>query len=54
MAPYKLRHGLSEDPARPLHGFLEADETFTTAAATQSPVCTKSPDKSLFSPPAKR
>ena len=27
MAP-KLRHGLSEDPSRPVHGFLEADETF--------------------------
>ena len=25
---HKLRHGLSEDPARPLHGFLEADESF--------------------------
>jgi hypothetical protein len=25
---HKLRHGLSEDPARPLCGFLEADETF--------------------------
>src|SRR6202049_3095237 len=25
---HKLRHGLSEDPARPLSGFLEADETF--------------------------
>jgi len=25
---HKLRHGLSEDKARPLHGFLEADETF--------------------------
>src|SRR5260370_34145079 len=24
---HKLRHGLSEDPARPLRGFLEADET---------------------------
>src|SRR6516164_2392831 len=24
----KLRHGLSEDPSRRLHGFLEADETF--------------------------
>jgi transposase len=24
---HKLRHGLSEDPARPLHGLLEADET---------------------------
>jgi hypothetical protein len=25
---HKLRHRLSEDPARPLRGFLEADETF--------------------------
>ena len=25
---HKLRHGLSEDPSRRLHGFLEADETF--------------------------
>jgi hypothetical protein len=25
---HKLRHGLSEDPSRPLHGFLEAYETF--------------------------
>jgi hypothetical protein len=25
---HKLRHGLSKDPARPLRGFLEADETF--------------------------
>jgi transposase-like protein len=25
---HKLRHGLSEDSARPLRGFLEADETF--------------------------
>src|SRR5260370_6484529 len=25
---HKLRHGLSEDPDRPLCGFLEADETF--------------------------
>ena len=25
---HKLRHGLSEDPSRPLRGFLEADETF--------------------------
>jgi hypothetical protein len=24
---HKLRHGLSQDPSRPLHGFLEADET---------------------------
>src|ERR1700745_70433 len=26
---HKLRHGLSEDPARPLRGFLEAGETFS-------------------------
>ena len=25
---HKLRHGLSEDPARPIGGYLEADETF--------------------------
>jgi Transposase zinc-ribbon domain len=25
---HKLRHGLNEDPAHRLHGFLEADETF--------------------------
>ena len=25
---HKLRHGLSEDPTRRLHGFLEADETY--------------------------
>lgn len=25
---HKLRHGLSEDPAHPISGFLEADETF--------------------------
>jgi hypothetical protein len=27
-----LRHGLSEDPSLPLHGFLEADETFMVAS----------------------
>ena len=25
---HKLRHGLSEDEAHPLSGFIEADETF--------------------------
>src|SRR5437763_8741347 len=25
---HKLRRGLNEDPARPLRGFLESDETF--------------------------
>src|SRR5437764_344569 len=29
---HKLRHGLSEDPSRPLHGFLGADETFIGGA----------------------
>jgi hypothetical protein len=28
MMAHNLCHGLSEDPSRPLHGFLEADETF--------------------------
>ena len=46
---HKLRHGLSEDPARPLHGFLEADETFIGGRgdATSPGRSTKNPDKSL-------
>ncbi len=46
---HKLRHGLSEDPARPLHSFLEAEETFIGGRAdTRSRGrSTKSPDKSL-------
>ena len=46
---HKLRHGLSEDPARPLHGFLEADETFIGGRGDPSSRgrSTKSPDKSL-------
>jgi transposase-like protein len=46
---HKLRHGLSEDPARPLHGFLEADETFIGGrrAPTSRGRSTASPDKSL-------
>jgi transposase-like protein len=46
---HKLRHGLSEDPSRPLHGFLEADETFIgTAATRQVPAAARAnPDKSL-------
>ena len=46
---HKLRHGLSEDPARPLRGFLEADETFIGGRGDpDSPGrSTKNPDKSL-------
>ena len=46
---HKLRHGLSEDPARPLRGFLEADETFIGGRGDPgSPGrSTKNPDKSL-------
>ena len=46
---HKLRHGLSEDPARPLHGFLEADETFIggRGAPTSRGRSTAHPDKSL-------
>src|SRR5436853_5227795 len=46
---HKLRHGLSEDPARPLRGFLEADETFIggRGAPTTRGRSTASPDKSL-------
>src|ERR1700740_1234797 len=47
--PHKLRHGLSEDAARPLRGFLEADETFIGGRGDpDSPGrSTKNPDKSL-------
>ena len=46
---HKLRHGLNEDPARPLRGFLEADETFIGGRgdATSRGRSTASPDKSL-------
>ena len=46
---HKLRHGLSEDPARPLHGFLEADETFIGGRGdpTSAGRSTKNPAKSL-------
>jgi hypothetical protein len=46
---HKLRHGLSEDPARPLRGFLEANETFIGGRGDPiSPSrSTKRPDKSL-------
>ena len=46
---HKLRHGLSEDPARPLHGFLEADETFIggRGGPNSRGRSTKNPDKSL-------
>ena len=46
---HKLRHGLSEDPARPLRGFLEADETFIGGRGdpTSRGRSTTNPDKSL-------
>jgi transposase-like protein len=45
----QLRHGRSEDPARPLHGFLEADETFIGGRGdpTSPGRSTANPDKSL-------
>jgi transposase-like protein len=46
---HKLRHGLSEDPARPLRGFLEADETFIGGRGDPKSRgrSTKNPNKSL-------
>jgi len=46
---HKLRHGLSENPTRPLHGLLEADETFIGGRGdpTSPGRSTKNPDKSL-------
>src|ERR1700726_3114777 len=46
---HKLRHGLSEDPSRPLRGFLEADEPFIGARGdpTSRGRSTANPDKSL-------
>lgn len=46
---HKLRHGLSEDPSRPLHGFLEADETFIGGRGNRTSPgrSTKKRDKSL-------
>jgi ISXO2-like transposase domain len=46
---HKLRHRLSEDPSRPLHGFLEADETFIGGRGdpTSPGRSTANPDKSL-------
>lgn len=46
---HKLRHGLSEDPARPLRGFLEADETFVGGRGDPASPgrSTANPDKSL-------
>lgn len=46
---HKLRHGLSEDPGRPLSGFLEADETFIGGRGdpTSPGRSTENPDKSL-------
>jgi hypothetical protein len=46
---HKLRHGLSEGPSRPLHGLLEADETFIGGRGdpTRPGRSTANPDKSL-------
>jgi hypothetical protein len=46
---HKLRHGLSEDPARPLCGLLEADETLIGGRGnpTSRGRSTANPDKSL-------
>jgi transposase-like protein len=46
---HKLRHGLSEEPSRPLHGFLEADETFIGGRGdpTSPGRSTANPGKSL-------
>ena len=46
---HKLRHALSEDPARPLAGLLEADETFIGGRGDPSSPgrSTKNPAKSL-------
>jgi len=44
-----LRHGLSEDPTRPLRGFLEADETFIGGRRDPTSLgrSTANPDKRL-------
>ncbi len=46
---HKLRHALSEDPAHPLSGFLEADESFIGGRGDPSSPgrSTENPDKSL-------
>ncbi|NJO36806.1 MAG: IS1595 family transposase [Rhizobiales bacterium] len=42
---HKLRHGLSEDPAQPLRGYLEADESYAGGRGDPS-----SPGRSLANP----
>jgi hypothetical protein len=46
---HKLCHGLIEDPSRPLHGLLEADETFIGGRGdpTSPGRSAANPDKSL-------
>jgi hypothetical protein len=46
---HKLRHGLSEDPSRPLCGFLKADETLIGGRGdpTSRGRSTANPDRSL-------
>ena len=45
--PHKLSRGLSEDPSRPLHGFLEAEETLIGGCGdpTSPGRSTANPDK---------
>jgi hypothetical protein len=45
----KLRHGLGDDPSRPLHDFLEADETFIGGRGDPASPgrSTGNPDRSL-------
>ena len=53
---HKLRHGLSEDPNRPLCGFLEADETFIGGRGdpTSRGRSTANPTRAWLSPPSRR
>src|SRR5271155_4470945 len=46
---HKLGHGLNEESARPLHGFLEADETFIGGRGDPNSRrrSTRNPDKNL-------
>lgn len=46
---HKLRHGLSEDPTRPIGGYLEADETYIGGRGDSTSLgrSLENPDKSL-------
>jgi hypothetical protein len=53
---HKLRHGLNEDPARPLRGFWEADETFIGGRGdpTSRGAARPAPTRAWSSPPSRR